>query len=136
MKMWIFRIIRIAHDNPKMQQWDVFGYQIGSQDWPKYFEEKNEFWRWLSPGVLLYKREAPEQVTTLASACAGPRETDVLPSGSRQGVCVPINGSFGRGGQQVEVLAKAFSQEGELLWQKEFPKQEMLPGDNQVGRAD
>ena len=36
------------------------------------------------------------------------------------------------GGQQIEVQAKAFSQEGTILWEERFPKREILRGDNEI----
>jgi hypothetical protein len=116
-------------DNPKMQQWDVFGYQIASQGWPQYFEEKNELWRWLSPGVLLNKRKAPGLITTLhLPAPAHGRLMYYRAVPGKSYVC-RLDVLSPEGGQQIELVAKAFSQEGTLLWEKTCPQQSIPPGE-------
>jgi hypothetical protein len=119
-------------DNPKFKQWDVFGFQVSAGKWPDYFEEKNDYWRWLNPGVLLLKRETLESVTSLnLPAPKHGKEMYFRTVPNRSYVC-GLTLLSGKGGQQLEMLAKVYSQNGELLWEKHFPKREVKTGHNEM----
>lgn len=114
--------------NAKRQQWDVFGYQVASGRWPGYWEARNEFWRWLNPGILLHKRKNPGMATSLHFPTpAHGRVMYYRVAPGRPYVC-SLDLVSSAGGPQIELLAKAFSQEGELLWETAFPKQAVPTG--------
>ncbi|NDV61594.1 hypothetical protein G0Q06_03945 [Puniceicoccales bacterium CK1056] len=120
------------NDNPSRRQWNVFGYDISSGTWPQYFEEKNEFWRWLSPGVLLYKRKASKDTTSLHLPAQKHGKEMYFRTVPNQSYTCGLILLSGKGGQQLEMLARAYSQKGKLLWEKRFPSRDIKPGESKM----
>jgi hypothetical protein len=117
------------NDSPTYKQWDVFGFKVTHNGWPRYFEEKNEVWRWLNPGVLLLPRDTAEQATSLHLPAPEHGPTMYYRAVSGKPYFCGLTLSSGQGGQQVELHAKAYSQDGKQLWKTVLPKQTVAAGE-------
>jgi len=121
------------NDHPDKQQWDIFGFKVTKPDgWPRYFEDKNEVWRWLDPGVLLLARETADQATSLNLPAPRHGATMYYRAVSGRPYQFGLVLSSEQGGQQAELLVHAYSQEGKQLWQTALPKREVPAGEHRM----
>jgi len=118
------------NDIPTRRQWEVFGYQVAKEGWPRYFEKENDVWRWRDPGVLLLAREQADQTTFLRIPAPHLKQTMYYRAVAGQEYRCELTLSALKGGQQVELFVQAFSQEGKELWQTTLPKERVSQGEH------
>lgn len=117
--------------DPFGKQWDVFGYQVAKEGWPRYFEKENDVWRWLDPGVMLLARNQADQTTFLRVPAPHHGRTMYYRAVAGKAYRCELTLSAEEGGQEVELFVQAFSQEGNELWQDTLPKQRVSQGEHQ-----
>lgn len=115
-------------DNPKWQQWEVFGFKVQKNGWPKYFEEKNEVWRWLNPGVLLYAQESAEQVVSLHLPAPNHMQTMYYRAVPGKSYACRLTFEAEQGNPQLDLHVTAYSQEGKKLWSTALPQETIGSG--------
>lgn len=120
---------RIA--NPQRQQWHVFGFQVAKDGWPRYFNESNDVWRWLDPGIELLARESAEERTYLRIPAPYHGQVMYYRAVAGKEYLSRLTLSSKRGGQEVDLLVKAFSQEGVELWKTVLPRQGVGAGEQE-----
>jgi hypothetical protein len=119
-------------DNPKFKQWALFGYEVGTDSWPRYFEEENNCWRWLNPGVELLACSNPVTETTSLFIPGRPHEQfsyyRAVPGKSYD---VSVRVASTQGGQAAQFFYRVFDQNGKKLWEYQEPDlRELPPGES------
>ncbi|QHI68011.1 metallophosphoesterase family protein [Tichowtungia aerotolerans] len=116
-------------DNPQYKQWDVFGFKVRHNGWPRYFEEKNDVWRWLNPGVLLLARESSEEVTSLNLPDPGFANVMYYRAVPGRPYECRLKVASKQGGEKLELRVRVCSQEGRGLWKTTLPVRSLESGE-------
>ena len=101
----------------------VHGYEMGSEE---------EWWDCLNPGMVLYQRASPDLTSSLHLPALkyGPQMYYRVAPGKTYEFNLRVLSSGG--GERVGLLAKAYSQEGTLLWEAPLAEQTTQSGTNDL----